>query len=136
MGNSKMIKRLTDEISVAPQIKPSEVAELAALGFRSIICNRPDGEAADQPLFAEIERAAASAGLTARYIPVATGQVTSEDAVAFGAAFLVLPKPVLAYCRSGTRSTTLWALSQAGKRPAGDIAADARAAGFDVSGVA
>jgi sulfide:quinone oxidoreductase len=130
-----MYKRLNTEISVAPQLQPSELEAIAAQGFKAIICNRPDGEGVDQPLFAEIERAAASAGLTARYIPVAAGKVTSADAVAFGAAFQVLPKPILVYCRSGTRSATLWALSQAGKRPADDIGADARAAGFDVSGV-
>ncbi len=130
-----MVKRLTDEISVAPQIKASELAELAAQGFRSIVCNRPDGEGADQPVFDEIERAAASAGLMARYVPVATGKVTDADAAAFSAAWAELPKPILAYCRSGTRSTTLWALAQAGTRPSNEIVEIARAAGFDVTGV-
>jgi sulfide:quinone oxidoreductase len=107
-----MIKKLTDEISVAPQIKPSELAELAAQGFRSIICNRPDGEGADQPVFTEIERAASAAGLQARFIPVETGKLGDVEAVAFAATFAELPKPVLAYCRSGTRSTKLWELAQ------------------------
>jgi sulfide:quinone oxidoreductase len=107
-----MIKMLTDEISVAPQIKPSELAELAAQGFRSIICNRPDGEGADQPVFTDIERAASAAGLQARFIPVEAGKVSAADAVAFAATFAELPKPVLAYCRSGTRSTKLWELAQ------------------------
>jgi len=130
-----MIKKLTDEISVAPQIKPSELAELAARGFRSIICNRPDGEGADQPVFSEVERAAASLGLMTRYVPVTTGKVSDEEAAAFGAALEELPKPVLAYCRSGTRSTALWALSQAGRRPASEIVEIARSADFDVTGV-
>ena len=130
-----MIKKLTDEISVAPQIKPSELAELAAQGFRSIICNRPDGEGADQPLFSEVERAAASLGLVTRYIPVKTGMVSDEEAAAFGSLLEELPKPVLAYCRSGTRSTALWALSQAGQRPASEIVEIARSADFDVTGV-
>jgi sulfide:quinone oxidoreductase len=116
-----MIKKLTDEISVAPQIKPSELGELAARGFRSIICNRPDGEGADQPVFSEVEQAAASLGLMTRYIPVTSGKISDEEAAAFGAALDELPKPVLAYCRSGTRSTALWALSQAGRRPASEI---------------
>jgi len=71
-----MAKELTEELSVAEQISPSDMAELAAQGFRSVICNRPDGEGSDQPLFAEIAAAATAAGLEARYIPVATGRVT------------------------------------------------------------
>ncbi len=129
-------KKLTAELSVAAQISVADVAGLAAQGFKSVVCNRPDGEGPDQPLFAEIERAAGSAGLSARYIPVTSGKVSDEDAAKFAAAMSVLPKPVLAYCRSGTRSTTLWALSEAGKRPLDDIVGIARAAGFDVTGVA
>jgi sulfide:quinone oxidoreductase len=105
-------------------------------GFKAIVCNRPDGEGPDQPLFAEIERAAAATGLSARYVPVASGKVSDEDASKFSAAMSVLPKPVLAYCRSGTRSTTLWALAEAGKRPPEEIVGTARTAGFDVTGVA
>ena len=130
-----MIKKLTDEISVAPQIKASELAELAAQGFRAIVCNRPDGEGADQPLFSEIERAASAAGLQARFIPVETGKVSDADAVAFAATFAELPKPVLAYCRSGTRSATLWAMAQTGSRDSSEIVEITRLAGFDVTGV-
>ena len=107
-----MIKKLTDEISVAPQIKASEVAELAAQGFRSIVCNRPDGEGTHQPVFSEIERAASAVGLQARFIPVEAGKVNDDAAVAFAAACAQLPKPILAYCHSGKRSTKLWELAQ------------------------
>lgn len=128
-------KRLTDQLAVRDQVRPDEMAGLKAAGFRSIIDNRPDGEGADQPTFAEIERAARDAGMEARYIPVATGKVSDEDAARFAAAMEELPKPVLAFCRSGTRSTTLWALSEAGRRPLPDILAKARAAGYDMAGV-
>ena len=128
-------KSLTPAISVAAQLSAADVADAAAQGFKSIICNRPDGEGADQPVFAEIAQAAAQAGLDIRYIPVETGKVSDADASAFAAALEELPKPVLAYCRSGTRSTTMWALSEAGKTPLQDIAAVASKAGFDVSGV-
>ena len=74
-----MINKLTDEISVSPQIAPSDVAALAASGFRSIISNRPDGEGGDQPLFAEIEKAARERGVETRYLPVATGKVSDSD---------------------------------------------------------
>ncbi|MBI1649206.1 bifunctional protein tyrosine phosphatase family protein/NAD(P)/FAD-dependent oxidoreductase [Hyphomicrobium sulfonivorans] len=130
-----MAKELTGELSVAGQISPAEMTDLAADGFRSIICNRPDGEGADQPSFAEIAAAAAAAGLQARYVPITAGQVSDADATAFAAALTELPKPVLAYCRSGTRSTILWAMTEAGKRPADDIVNRARLAGYDVTGV-
>lgn len=108
-----MLKRVSDEVYVAPQIKASELTDLAAQGFRSIVCNRPDGEEADQPVFSEIERAASAAGLQTRFIPVEAGKVSEDDAVAFAAACAQLPKPILAYCRSGARSTKLWELAQA-----------------------
>jgi len=129
-------KRISEELSVSPQIGPADVAALKHLGFRSIVCNRPDGEGADQPSFEEIEAAARKAGLEARYLPVKTGLVKDADAEAFGAALRELPGPVFAYCRSGTRSATLWALSQAGTRPMADILAAAKAAGYDMNGVA
>ena len=128
-------KRLTDQLAVRDQVRPEEIAALKAAGFRSIIVNRPDGEGADQPTFAEIERAARDAGIEARYLPVETGKVSDADAAKFAAAMEELPKPVVAFCRSGTRSTTLWALSQAGQRPLPDILARAKAAGYDMSGV-
>ncbi|WAP71148.1 bifunctional protein tyrosine phosphatase family protein/NAD(P)/FAD-dependent oxidoreductase [Jiella pelagia] len=128
-------KKLTDQLAVRDQVRPEEVAALKAAGFRSIVVNRPDGEGGDQPTFAEIERAARDTGIEARYLPVETGKVSDDDAAKFAAAMEELPKPVVAFCRSGTRSTTLWALSQAGQRPLPDILARAKAAGYDMSGV-
>ncbi|MGL4396759.1 MAG: TIGR01244 family sulfur transferase [Hyphomicrobium sp.] len=130
------IKTLTPNLSVSPQVTVKDVAAIAALGFKAIIANRPDGEGADQPLFSEIEREAAKFGLAARYVPVVSGPVTDDDAEAFAEAMAELPKPVLAYCRTGTRSTTLWALGEAGTRPLDDILAQAKSAGYDMSGVA
>ncbi len=129
------IRPLTPEISVSPQIAAADVADLAARGFRAIVCHRPDGEGVDQPGFAEIQTAAEAAGLTIRHQPVVSGKVSDEQAQAFDALMAELPRPVLAYCRTGTRSATMWALSQAGKRPLPDILARARAAGYDLSGV-
>ena len=129
-------KSLTPELAVSQQIAVSDAAAIAAQGFKSIICNRPDGEGADQPGFAEIAAAAAAAGVVTLHLPVASGMVTDEDAAKFGAALGELPKPVLAYCRTGTRSTTLWALSEAGRRPLTEIVSTADAAGYDLSGVA
>ncbi|MGD8768138.1 MAG: TIGR01244 family sulfur transferase [Methyloceanibacter sp.] len=127
---------MSDALSVGRQISPADVAELKAQGFRSIICNRPDGEGADQPTFEEIHETAEVAGLAARYLPVKSGLVQDDDAVAFGAALRELPGPVFAYCRTGTRSVTLWSLSQSKALPMPDILAAAKAAGFDMNGVA
>ena len=130
------LKRISDALTVSGQISPAEVAELKAQGFRSIICNRPDGEGADQPTFEEIHEAADAAGLEARYLPVKSGLVQDDDAVAFGAALRELPGPVFAYCRTGTRSVTLWSLSQSKTLPMPEILAAAKAAGYDMNGVA
>ncbi len=130
-------KTINAEISVSEQIQPTELSAIAAAGFRSIICNRPDGEGADQPLFAEIEAAATAAGLQAAYLPIVSGKVSDDDATKFGSLLDTLPKPVFAYCRTGTRSATLWSLSEgAHGRPVPDILAATKAAGYDMSGVA
>jgi sulfide:quinone oxidoreductase len=111
---------LTATFAVGPQIVAGDVPRLAAEGFRSIICNRPDGEGADHPGFAEVAAACRDAGLEAVYLPVVSGKVSDEDAGAFGALLDRLPKPTLAYCRTGTRAATLWSLSEAARgRPMG-----------------
>ena len=131
------LKMLTKTISVTAQIQPGDMEQLAERGFRSVICNRPDGEGADQPTFAEIEEAARKHGLAAAYLPVVSGKVTDDDASAFGDLLDRLPAPTLSYCRTGTRSATLWALAEAGRhRSMPDIMAATKAAGYDLQGVA
>ena len=131
------VKKINSAISVSEQINPQDLAGLAAQGFRAVICNRPDGEGADQPSFAEMRKAAEKAGLQAAYLPVVTGAVSDASAVEFAQLLETLPKPVLAYCRSGTRSATLWALAQAASgQPVPAILAATQAAGYDLSGVA
>ena len=130
------IKRISSALSVSPQIAATDIATLKAEGFRSIICNRPDGEGADQPNFEEIRAAAEAAGMEVRYIPIQTGMVRDADADAFGAALQDLPGPVFAYCRSGTRSATLWSLAMAKTLPIAHILGATKAAGYDMNGVA
>ena len=129
------IRKITEELSVAPQIRADDVSTIAAVGFRAVICNRPDGESSDQPCCEDIEAAVKTFGMTWRMQPVRSGSVTQADADVFGALMAELPKPVLAYCRSGTRCAMLWCLSQAGKRPVADILERARAAGYDMAAV-
>jgi len=126
------IKAITPTLSVSPQILTSEMQAIAHAGFKAIICNRPDGEGPDQPGFAEIERAAQQLGLQARYLPAETGKVSDEDGKSFGELLHTLPGPVLAYCRTGMRSTTMWALSQAGTLPLAHILDTSQKAGFDM----
>ena len=130
------IRKINEGLSVSPQITPAEIAALKDAGFRSIIANRPDAEGADQPGHEEMGKAAKKAGLEFRYLPVTPGIVTDETADAFSTAMTELPGPVLAYCRTGTRSATLWSLAEAKTRPLPEILAATKAAGYDMSGVA
>ncbi len=129
------IKPISADIAVSPQITAQDLETIAQQGYRAIICNRPDGEGADQPVFEEIAAAARAQGLEARYLPVVSGKVSDADAESFGRALRELPGPVLAYCRTGTRSATLWSLAQAATQSPADILAATKAAGFDMAGV-
>jgi sulfide:quinone oxidoreductase len=128
-------RTITAGLSVSPQITAADVQAVADHGFRAIICNRPDGEGMDQPNFEEIEIAAKALGLEARYLPITAGKVQDADAVAFGRMLTELPGPVLAYCRTGTRSATLWSLAVARDKPVADILAATKSAGYDMGGV-
>ncbi|MFM0758029.1 aminotransferase class V-fold PLP-dependent enzyme [Paraburkholderia strydomiana] len=90
------------------QITKADLKSIHEAGFRGLMCNRPDGESADQPTFAEIAFTARELGLTVRYVPVKSDQVSAMEVDSFGEAFDSLPKPVFAYCKSGNRSRMLW----------------------------
>ena len=130
------IRKVTDDFSVAPQIGPADAATAASMGFVKLINNRPDGETPDQPPSAEMEKAARAAGLDYVHIPFA-GRPTPEQARAVLEAAEAADGPVLAFCRSGTRSITAWSLgqAQAGRRPASELIALAADAGYDLSPV-
>ncbi|WP_084861365.1 bifunctional protein tyrosine phosphatase family protein/NAD(P)/FAD-dependent oxidoreductase [Salibaculum halophilum] len=126
---------ITEAVTASPQVCPDDLTAIREAGYRAVICNRPDGEAADQPTFEEIEAAANKAGLEARYLPIVAGKVSDEDASAFEAALTELPGPVLAYCRTGTRSATLWSLASANRLDPSEILSRTKAAGYDMAGV-
>lgn len=130
------IKRLTDTLSVAPQISEADLAALAAKGFRSVINNRPDGEEPDQPASHVLARAARAGGIAYRHIPVVSGQLQDAQARAFAQALAELPAPTLAFCRTGTRSTMLWALQATASLDDQAILARAAAAGYDLTAFA
>src|SRR5580700_6279514 len=125
-------RSLTDKLSVSSQLALTDLTAVADQGIRSIINNRPDGETSDQPTSAEIETGAAALGLGYRYIPVVPGQIHDEDIANFSAALAELEAPVLAFCRTGTRSASLWALSAAADIASSDLLAAARAVGYDL----
>ena len=103
------LQRLDADVSVAPQLDPRAMTEAKAAGFRSVINNRPDFEAGPtQPTNASIEAAARAAGLEYAYLPVAPNFQSSEEIARFRELVDTMPKPLLAFCRSGTRSGKLW----------------------------
>lgn len=106
------IKEITPDYSVSAQIQPGDIAELKAAGFKSVICNRPDHEDPGQPSVAEIRAAAEAAGMEFRHVPVISGQMTAQNVEDQARVLEELPKPVFAYCRSGTRSTNLFGYIQ------------------------
>lgn len=125
------IRHVTDQFAVAPQIALEDFPALASAGFRHIINNRPEGEAPDQPTSAQAEAAAKAAGMTYAYAPF-VGQPTADAVKAVMAA----KTRTLAYCRSGTRSITAWAMAQASENcDAQEIVEAAQDAGYNLAGM-
>ncbi|MFC4346362.1 TIGR01244 family sulfur transferase [Kordiimonas lipolytica] len=131
-------KKVTDTVSVSPQISKADIDAAADAGFTLIINNRPDGEERSQPANADLAAYAAEKGLKWASIPVVGGQLTFESIEMMSMALKDADGPVLAFCRSGTRSCTLWSLAQAltGAMDTKDILDHAAKAGYDVSGMA
>lgn len=129
-------RRIDDRISVAGQITPDEVAEAARQGFVAIINNRPEGEQPGQPEGAEIAAAAEAAGMSYDAIPVGHDGFGTVQIDAMRAALDRADGPVLAFCRSGTRSTFLWALARAGAEDGAALREKAAQAGYDLSPIA
>jgi uncharacterized protein (TIGR01244 family) len=126
-------RTVTEDFAVSPQLGSADVAVAAARGFTLIINNRPDGESPDQPAGETIADAARQAGLAYAHIPV-VGRPTSEQARAVVSA--AQNDKTLAFCRSGTRSITAWAMGQAvaGRRSRAELIELGRAAGYDLAG--
>ncbi|MEM8986591.1 MAG: TIGR01244 family sulfur transferase [Pseudomonadota bacterium] len=126
--------KITDTVFVSGQIQSGDLSAAAASGVKTVVNNRPDGEERNQPASAEIEAAAKAAGLAYAHVPVAGMGIGHEDLDAFDAAEKT--GPVLAFCKSGLRSTLVWALAAArrGEQDVHDILETAREAGYDISG--
>ena len=127
---------INGDFIVCGQIGPETVPALAEQGIKAIVCNRFDSEAEGQPSFHSVEKAAAAHGIKAVYLPVLQPPqpISDEEAFAFGDVLASLPKPALAYCRTGSRSVILWGLSEARRRPFKEVVLDAMGAGYDLTG--
>lgn len=131
-----MLRSIDAMIAVAPQIRPDDIPAIAAAGYVAIVNNRPDGEEAGQPDGDAIRAAAEAAGLSYTAIPVTHAGFSFPQVQAMIAALEDAGGPVLAYCRSGTRSCNLWALAGAGLGENPDtLTAKAAGAGYDISGL-
>ena len=128
-----MFRKIDESILVSPQIRPNDLVEAAAQGVRLVINNRPDDEEAGQPEGAAIEDAAQAAGIAYTAIPVTHAGFSHAQVAAMVQALEQADGPVLAYCKSGTRSTYLWALARAkmGEHPA-VLIEKAEGAGYDL----
>jgi uncharacterized protein (TIGR01244 family) len=131
-----MFRQISESVYASPQIGVEEIANAKDLGITMIINNRPEGESDDQTPGPQIAEAAAAAGMEYVEIPVTHAGFAQNQVVAMAEALERSVGPVLAYCRSGTRSTLLWALARAkaGDNP-DELARQAAAAGYDLSPV-
>lgn len=106
------IREINDEYSVTGQIAIADLDTIKALGFKSIVCHRPDREEADQPTFAAIAEHAEELGLKIAHVPVGPMGVTAEAVAGMVDALDDFDRPMLGYCRSGARSTAIYEKSQ------------------------
>jgi sulfide:quinone oxidoreductase len=127
--------QLSSALTVAPQIQPEDLDAIAAAGYKTVINNRPDGESADQPDAAIMQAKAEALGLTYHHQPVVGGSISDADIDHFSQLMAQAAKPVFAYCRTGTRCTVLWALSEAGKQAPETLVNRAAEAGYDLNGL-
>ena len=106
------MRMLSEDVAAAGQISVADVPHIAKAGFKSIVCNRPDGEGFGQTPYAEIEKAAKAAGLEIRYQPVHSRGLSAHDAEHLKTLLAELPRPLLLYCASGARSSILYGMTQ------------------------
>jgi uncharacterized protein (TIGR01244 family) len=122
---------LTETIAVAGQISPTQVAQIAAAGYKVLVNNRPDGEEVGQPTSALIEAAAVAAGLEYHYLPVTAMDFPGPDAAQMATLFDDVTRPVFAFCRTGTRCTNLWVATRSVEERQ-EAAHRAQALGYDL----
>lgn len=127
------IKKLSNNVAVSSQISVADLELIKNSGYKIIVCNRPDGESADQTDFSEIQEKARELGLKAIYQPVISGQIKEKDVEDFKQILSQSTAPLFAYCKSGNRCSILWSLANLGLLPISQILDVTKKAGYDVS---
>jgi sulfide:quinone oxidoreductase len=127
------IKKLSNDVSVSPEIVLSDLQAIKDLAYKTIVCNRPDNETSEQVNFDLIESAARELGIEAFHQPVISGKINKEDVAKFKKLMGEVKLPMLAYCRSGTRCAMLWSMAMSGELSNTEILQKTKAAGYDVS---
>ncbi|MBN6528433.1 TIGR01244 family protein [Acinetobacter pittii] len=129
------LKRVNQDFYVAGQITANDIVKIADQGIKTLICHRPDGEGADQPNVIEIEEAAQRHGLNVIYQPITGGKITDQQVTEFKQLYQNAQKPVLAYCRSGMRAISLWALAEVAPQDAALLVESGNKLGFNLKGL-
>ena len=127
------LNKVIEEYVVSDQINAQDISVLKQHGFKTIFCNRPDSEEMNQPTAEELQKVADSLGLKFVHQPVIGNAISQKDVDDFKSYYENAEKPIFAYCRTGTRSTMLWALSESSKRERSEIINLTSAAGYDLS---
>ena len=129
----KPVRHITDAFAVSGALSPEDFASIAAMGFKSVISNLPDGETRASPAGREAADIARQSGLEYRHIPVTKFELfTDRFVTAMDSALHELPAPILAHCLSGQRSVVAWAVASARHQPVDDVLASLKAVGFDL----
>jgi len=129
------VKKLTDSISVSPQVAIEDIKAIAEAGFKTVICNRPNGESDDQPDLALIESECQKHGLIYVAQPVISGNISDRDVDTFDQFLASAQTPIFAFCRTGTRCTMLWGMAEGSRQPSHVIIEIAAKAGYDLNGI-
>jgi uncharacterized protein (TIGR01244 family) len=130
------MKKVTDKLHVGSQVTVDGIGWAKGEGIAAIVNNRPDGEEAGQPAAAEVRKASEAAGLGYIHLPVVSGRIEEDEVRAFQKAVAAAPGPVLAHCRSGTRSLTLYVLGEVldGRMKKDEVIPFGQRLGFDLAG--
>ena len=128
-----MLNKIIDDYVVSDQISEEDVEKLKNAGFKTIFCNRPDNEEQNQITVKSIQDKVIKSGLNFVHQPVIGGQISQNDIDQFSDYYDEAEKPIFAYCRTGTRSSMLWALSESGKRPIDEILKLTSSAGYNLT---
>ena len=126
------MRQLEADLRATSQLDAEQIQFLAQEGVKTLIFNRPDQEAEDQPATAELKKAAEAQGMRWYHQPVISGQVTDEQGVEFGKIYAEAPKPVVAFCRTGARCGCLWALSKKNQVAGEELVNSLKSAGYDL----